>query len=388
MDKRFGAEGKRGIAGGGLVSEESQRSLQLAEDLSRRGKHEESYAHLQIALKDPNNFDAYIQLALQVAPALSVQLLEVAEKRARDLLISRLGPDCFDDNGPCVGKFGDSGLLLTRPYMRVLDSLVRMCFYAEQYEKGVDTCIETLRLNPIDELYQRRWLPSLLIRTGRFADALFFCQVWMRHDTDRGSSSPIRGGTAFRAPDDKLLWPEVEKYATRAAVDMIYSAALAAFKLWGRSPLAAQLLRMAARKNPGVLANIMARRTRPTDGKRHSPLGDADIAHEYLWVAQDLWMAPEVWTWVNEDAAVSALILKSCARPECAAQETKATQFRRCSGCQQVEYCGVSCQKTDWKRHKTDCNQRAELRKMMKNLYKNKETPGMLVLQDGLDDWF
>ncbi|KAJ7769805.1 hypothetical protein B0H16DRAFT_1516473 [Mycena metata] len=376
MDKRFGAEGKRGIAGGGLVSEESQRSLQRAEDLSRRGKHEESYAQLQIALKDPNNFDAYIQLALQVAPALSVQLLEVAEKRARDLLISRLGPDCFDDNGPCVGRFGDSGLLLTRPYMRVLGGLVRMCFHAEQYEKGVNTCIETLRLNPIDELYQRWWLPSLLIRTGRFADALFFCQVWIHHDDNGSDSSPIRGGHRME-----------EEYA-RADCDMIHSAALAAFRLWGRSPQTAQLLRIAARNNPSVLANILARRTRPTDGKRHAPMAGADMAHDYLWIAQDLWTAPEVWNWVNEDAAVKALVLRTCARPECAAQEAKATQFKRCSGCQKVKYCGVSCQKTDWKRHKTDCNQRAELRKMMKNLYKNKETPGMLVLQGGLDEWF
>jgi hypothetical protein len=63
-----------------------------------------------------------------------------------------------------------------------------------------------------------------------------------------------------------------------------------------------------------------------------------DEAYEYLWTAQDLWMAPDVWNWVNEDSAVRALILKSCGRPECAAQETEATQFKRCSGCQLVCY--------------------------------------------------
>ncbi|KAJ6550396.1 hypothetical protein DFH09DRAFT_612879 [Mycena vulgaris] len=39
------------------------------------------------------------------------------------------------------------------------------------------------------------------------------------------------------------------------------------YRLWGRSPQAAQLLRIAARTNPGILAQIMARRARPTDGK-------------------------------------------------------------------------------------------------------------------------
>ncbi|KAJ6580004.1 hypothetical protein DFH09DRAFT_1260399 [Mycena vulgaris] len=353
MDKRFGAEGKLGIAGGGLVSEESQRNLQIAEDLCQKGKYTDARPHLQIALKDRNNFDADIQLAYLTSDlSLSVQLLESAEKRARALLISRLGADCFDDNGRCVGKFGDSGLLLTRPYMRVLQGLVRMCFDAKQYEKAARTIIETLRLNPSDELHQRWWLAPLLIRTGRFADALFFCQLWIHCDVDHTVGTPIRGGTAFRAPSNKLLPPETEEnYAQRAPCGMMHSAALAAFRLWGRSPQAAQLLRIAACTNPGILAKIMARRARPTEGKKHAMNGP-DEAHDYLWTAQDLWMAPDVWNWVNEDSAVRALILKSCGRPECAAQETEATQFKRCSGCQLVIYCGASCQKTDWKRHK------------------------------------
>ncbi|KAJ7455452.1 hypothetical protein FB451DRAFT_1564897 [Mycena latifolia] len=335
MDKRFGAEGKLGIAGGGLVSEESQRSLQIAEDLYRKGKYTDALPHLQIALKDRNNFDADIQLAYLTSDLpLSVHLLECAEKRARDLLISRLGADCFDDNGPCVGKFGDSGLLLTRPYMRVLQGLVRMCFDAKQYEKATRTIIETLRLNPSDELYQR-WCGST--------------------EVEHSFDTPIRGGTSFRAPSDTLLPPETEeKYAQRAPCGMMHSAALAAFRLWGRSPQASQLLRIAARTNPGILAKIMARRARPsklfpspllyphTDygaiaaGKQHAPMNGPDDAHDYLWTTQDLWMAPDVWNWVNEDSAVRALILKSCGRPECAARETEATQFKRCSGCQLV----------------------------------------------------
>ncbi|KAJ7902225.1 hypothetical protein B0H13DRAFT_1621620 [Mycena leptocephala] len=354
MDKRFGAEAKLRIGGGGVVSEESQRNLQIAEDLYRNGKHDDAVPHLLTALEDRNNFDADIQLAYLIPDLwLSVQLLEFAEQRARTLLISRLGPDCFDDNGPCVGKFGDSALLLTRPYMRVLQGLIRMCVDAKQYEKAICTIIETLRLNPIDELYQRWWLAPLLIRTGRFADALFFCQSWIPHEMDRSVGRPISGGTTFRAPSDKLLPPGTEeKYALRAPCEMMHTAALAAFRLWGRSPQTAQLLRIAARRNPGILARIMARRARPTDGKQHAAMNGPDVAHDYLWAVQDLWMAPDVWNWVNEDAVVRALILKVCGRPECTAQETEATQFKRCSGCQLVVYCGASCQKTDWKRHK------------------------------------
>jgi len=46
----------------------------------------------------------------------------------------RLGDDCFDDDGDCVGHFW--GLLETRPYMRVLQALVRLYFEDEQYEKS------------------------------------------------------------------------------------------------------------------------------------------------------------------------------------------------------------------------------------------------------------
>jgi hypothetical protein len=68
----------------------------------------------------------------------------------------------------------------------------------------------------------------------------------------------------------------------------------------------------------------------------HTTSNGPEEAHDYLWAAQDLWMAPDVWDWVNEDAAVADLVLKYCSRPDCAAQETKATQFKRCAACQQV----------------------------------------------------
>jgi hypothetical protein len=47
-------------------------------------------------------------------------------------------------------------------------------------------------------------------------------------------------------------------------------------------------------------------------------------------------MAPDVWNWVNEDPvapAVRVLISESSGQLKCAAQETKATRFKRCLGC-------------------------------------------------------
>jgi hypothetical protein len=115
MDKRFGAEAKLGIGGGGVVSEESQRkcahdlsvqtaspliflsvSLQIAEDLYRNGKPDDAVPHLLTALEDRNNFDADIQLAYLIPDLwLSVQLLEFAEQRGFTAVFRLLFPNEF-----------------------------------------------------------------------------------------------------------------------------------------------------------------------------------------------------------------------------------------------------------------------------------------------------
>ncbi|KAJ7509144.1 hypothetical protein B0H11DRAFT_1963979 [Mycena galericulata] len=384
MEKRYGAEGIHGIGGGGIVSEESQRNLEIAEDLCRRGKPNDAAPYLMKALDDHNNVDADIQMAY-LSPDLlfSVEVLEFAEKKARALLINHLGPDCFDDGGPCVGKFWE--IVLTRPYMRVLQALVRMCFETKQFEKATNTIIEMMRLCPQDSLNQAFWLGPFLIRTGRHADALFFCQV--RLEATKNNSIPLRGGTVFRTPSPSLLTPETEeRYSKYAASDMTHTAALAAFKLWGRCPQAAQLLRIAVRSNPAILVKIIARRARPVQGTLTSRMFNGqEEAHDYLWMAQDLWMEPDVWDWVNEDPTVMQEILKCCSRPDCPAQETEVTQFKRCAACWQVVYCGPGCQKSDWKRHKPECVKQVEFKKNRKKVSKNKPTNGnVYVLKDGI----
>jgi hypothetical protein len=45
-----------------------------------------------------------------------------------------LGKDCFENDGPHVGNFWS--ILETRPYMRVLQALVRMYFENNRVEKS------------------------------------------------------------------------------------------------------------------------------------------------------------------------------------------------------------------------------------------------------------
>jgi len=43
----------------------------------------------------------------------------------------QLGPDALDDNGPHVGNYAN--IMVARPFMRVLQAQVRICFEAKSY---------------------------------------------------------------------------------------------------------------------------------------------------------------------------------------------------------------------------------------------------------------
>ncbi|KAJ7153296.1 hypothetical protein C8R46DRAFT_473579 [Mycena filopes] len=380
MDKRFGAEGVHGL-GGGMVSRESQENLKKAEDLCRKMRPNEAAPFLMEAMKDENNLDAHIQLAFlcETDKPFGVEVLETAERIGRGLMLRRLGPNAFSDNGPHIGNFG--AILDTRPYMRVLQAQVRMYFETQQYTRSVETMIEMLRLCPGDNMGQRSWLGSFLLRVGRDADALFFAQVWLKSFQGHGEP-PLRGGTAFRPPRRGLLTDKDEKELSKSGPgELLHTAALASFRLWGNCPEAVQYLRIAARANPHVLVKILGRRSQPVAPKmnprgRNSP----EDAHDYRWITQDLWTETRVWNWIANDVTVNAELLKGCSHRDCDEQETTATQFRRCSACHQVTYCGQKCQKGDWKRHKTECREHEDRKKAIRDFATNKPNTKIPVL--------
>ncbi|KAG7442019.1 uncharacterized protein BT62DRAFT_1010796 [Guyanagaster necrorhizus] len=249
---------------------------------------------------------------------------------AKKLLKTCLGSNYFGDNGPHVGRFRE--ILETRPYMRVFQAQVRMFFESGDYKSSAQTIIEILRLGPRDNMRQRSHLGPILCRLERYSDALYLARPWMEDFiVDRKVyMPPFRDGTVFKAPERRLFSPEVEKNLGNSPCSMTYTAARAAFKLWGDCEESRQSLRIASKGNPHVIVKVLGKIKRPND----------------------------VWNWANEHPDAKGATFKKCGKPYCTQKERRAAEFQQCSSCHLVSYCGQACQKDDWKRHKPDTSSR------------------------------
>ncbi|KAF9007114.1 hypothetical protein BDQ17DRAFT_1302547 [Cyathus striatus] len=367
MDRRKGAETFMGLRG---VSKESRDSYDTAERLFNEGKEEKAWPYMRKALEDPNNLDARIGLAIIMSgdPKVSVKILKSAEAKGRENLIKLFGPKCFDDDGEQVGDFW--GLVDTRPYMRVLKSLAEIHNADKQYKEAAELMIEMLRLCPEDNMGNRTWLGTLLVRLGRYADALYFVQVRLEDQGDVELLKPCKGGTLFKPPARNFVPEEGEDCS------LLHTAAIASFKLWGDCADSRRYLKIAAKSNPLVLLKVLGKIRQPgkpnTDGRSFNGPEDA---HDYLYLTQDLWMKSDVWNWANNNPDVKKFILKKCSRKECQNVEVLVAEFKRCSACHLVYYCNTNCQNRDWKNHKPECKKYKEYKRITKTFHGGKGLP-------------
>ncbi|TFK33085.1 hypothetical protein BDQ12DRAFT_716026 [Crucibulum laeve] len=353
------------------------RSLEKAEALFRDQKYTEGRSHLVKALKDPYNLDACILLAMNCGTeSQALLILEQTERKGRRLLRQHLGEDCFHDDSPYVGHFWSE--LSTRPYMRVLDALVRLYLKQKQYPKCIDSMIEMLRLCPGDNFINRAWLGPNLIRIGRYSDALFFAQSRLREN----GKTPINGGITFSIPRSGLLSSEKEnnilnysKYFP-GGISLMYTAALASFKLWGDCPSAQQYLKMSVTLSPHVMMRVLGGISRPAHPHKLARVPNStEDAHDYLWLSQDLWEEYEVLGWIKKLLDNEPLLLKRCSNPSCPVIEAEITEFKRCSSCHLVHYCSESCQSGHWRIHKPDCKMDKKVNQSLRKFQKGEQLP-------------
>ncbi|KAH8827680.1 hypothetical protein DL96DRAFT_1527549 [Flagelloscypha sp. PMI_526] len=362
LNQKYRAELEAGL-GYGAVNERAREILEKAWDLARKRRTTEARTHLDQALAlDPNNLDAYILGASLSIVEHALGVLKYAEKRGKTILKLKLGKNAFEDSGPSVGKFWE--ILETRPYIRVLSQQIYCFMMVKKYKECCDTICESLRLCPSDNEGNSCFLGSVLLHLNRNSDALYFSQFQIGQILQPAPYPPY-GGTLFSNPRRSLL----DKDQERRLEDWVpgytlYTAALSSFRLWGAdSHEARQYLHLAVRANPHILVRVLGKVSKPAQRNMEprSLNSNAD-AHDYLWLAQDLWTKPSVWEWANNDEVVKSFVLKPCSRAKCPKREIKIREFQRCSGCHQPVYCSSACQSQDWVNHKKACKEHKNMK--------------------------
>ncbi|KAJ7119179.1 hypothetical protein C8R44DRAFT_923196 [Mycena epipterygia] len=325
--------------------------LKRGQDFLEKKNPEEALPFLIKAMDKPHHLDVYSSISEMLPQDMAIKFLEYTELKyvrscASTVTCEYGAPDFW-------------GIYGTRPYMRVLRTLMHTYVNAKHYA----TNIEIIRICSSDNMGVRASTGPLLLHAGRAADALYFMQPWVE-----SGGMPPGSGIDFvaprRTPMSNVLYQQVAEWTD---LRMIYSAALAALTLDGDSELARQYLHIAA-QFPSVLIKVIGKFKERAEGG-FAVEGDThpvracngiEDARDHLWLAQDLWMRDDAWNWVNSDPVVKAHVLRECGDPACKRKEERVGQWQKCADCKKEWYCMRNCQKAHWPHHKDACKEEQE----------------------------
>lgn len=263
----------------------------------------------------------------------------------------------------------------TQGYIRLLLELVTVAAEAEDYATALEAARTILEANHGDNNGIRDRIPLFLLHLDQPLEALNFCLSWLdtaHEDYDSTRYCPKGGfGDLERYKKEDFI-PEkplqTAKVQNLGHASLIFSAALAAWKVFGNCVLSKSWLREAHNANSHVIPILVKPAEEWPRKTNTNPrgLGSEPEAKDYVYFAGGLWEG-EPRSWVVDVAR--EVERRECARRECRKVESRKGEWKMCGGCEATWYCGVECQGLDWKAgHRRRCKEEKNIREITKSL--------------------
>jgi hypothetical protein len=152
---------------------------------------------------------------------------------------------------------------------------------------------------------------------------------------------------------------------------LIFTSALACFRIFGQCVLSTSWLREGNKANTHVVDMLLAPVESWPSGPNQSPrgLGSEPEAMDYVFFSKSLWEQAEPREWVRSQA--DEVAKRECNARDCRKVEAQRGEYKVCSGCRTSWYCGTECQANDWKLgHKRRCKEERNIRELTEKLGK------------------
>lgn len=166
--------------------------------------------------------------------------------------------------------------------------------------------------------------------------------------------------TRYNKSDFDPSLPPPTRFQTRGPSYILYTFALAGYKVYGPSNFSTHCLRRAYHSNP-CLYELLARKDPPVE-----PRG-LDLAFQYLHFER-LWKTKEMLEWLS--VSREEMEKRICDGVECGKVEETVGAWEMCSGCEKRWYCSTECREGDWLTggHKGLCQDEQSFRKSLNYL--------------------
>jgi hypothetical protein len=316
---------------------------------------------------NPSGYNLNNEQRLEFLQQLEVDAAEMTKTILND-------PNCYTPNvnSPTFGEFW--GITETRPYIQTLITLATHCEDMEKYELAYDYDLRLLTYNQGDNNGVRTNFNLLQTLLGRDLEAYNFSWHLLDQYLDysrvmaglEGKDYPKMVFDKFKNEDIDSQDPVIHsgtadmRYADAA---VLFTGALALFKMFGHCPKATAWLAAGHSRNPHILPVLLHPNAPSYPTERMlvpRAMGSYVEATDFIIFTKKQFCARPVQVWLR--LAGNELPKRKCDSPNCDKVERFMGEWKRCTACFEAYYCSSECQKEHWKMpgdqgHKKKCKE-------------------------------